>query len=141
MERNGASYMAEPEIMGDEAAWKVGRDRILAVQTCEDGYGYTLYDENYNEIDGGQLDNPEMSMIEARQDILESFDLEQRELRVVIYDDVMEQAFEMEGRAMTADDPFSEFSPKRESVIGKLAEASEKVAPPASNHKHKEPER
>lgn len=36
MERNGASYMPEPEIMGDEAAWKVGKDRILAVQTCED---------------------------------------------------------------------------------------------------------
>ena len=32
MERNGASYMPEPEIMGDEAAWKVGRDRILAVR-------------------------------------------------------------------------------------------------------------
>lgn len=51
MERNGASYMPEPEIMGDEAAWKVGKDRILAVQTCEDGYDYTLLDENYNEID------------------------------------------------------------------------------------------
>ncbi len=65
MERNGASYMPEPEIMGDEAAWKVGRDRILAVQTCEDGYDYTLLDENYNEIDGGQVDNPELSMIES----------------------------------------------------------------------------
>ena len=73
MERNGASYMPEPEIMGDEAAWKVGKDRILAVQTCEDGYDYTLLDENYNEIDGGQVDNPELSMIEVRQDILESF--------------------------------------------------------------------
>ena len=52
MERNGARYMAEPEIMGDEAAWKVGRDRILAVQICEDGYDYTLFDEHYNEIDG-----------------------------------------------------------------------------------------
>lgn len=29
MERNGASYMPEPEIMGDEAAWKVGKDRIV----------------------------------------------------------------------------------------------------------------
>ena len=28
MERNGASYMPEPEIMGDEAAWKVGKDRM-----------------------------------------------------------------------------------------------------------------
>ena len=29
MERNGASYVAEPEIMGDEAAWKVGRIESL----------------------------------------------------------------------------------------------------------------
>lgn len=42
MERNGANYMAEPEIMGDEAAWKDGKDRILAVQTREDGYDYTV---------------------------------------------------------------------------------------------------
>ena len=94
MERNGASYMAEPEIMGNEAAWEVGRDRILAVQTCEDGYDYTLLDENYNEVDGGQVDNPELSMIEVRQDILESFGLERRELRAMFYEDVMEQMFE-----------------------------------------------
>ena len=92
MERNGASYMPEPEIMGDEAAWKVGKDRILAVQTCEDGYDYTLLDENYNEIDGGQVDNPELSMLEVRRDILESFGLERRELRAMFYEDVMESA-------------------------------------------------
>lgn len=27
MERNGATYMAEPAIMGDEAAWRVGKDK------------------------------------------------------------------------------------------------------------------
>ena len=84
MERNGATYMAEPEIMGDEAAWKVGRDRILAVQTCEDGYDYTLFDENYNDVDGGQLDNPDLTMIEARKEILEAFGLEHIELRAMV---------------------------------------------------------
>ena len=92
MERNGATYMAEPEIMGLEAAWQVGRDKILAVQTYEDGYDYTLYDSNYNEIDGGQLDNPDLSMIEARTEILESFNLGNRELRAMVYEDVREQA-------------------------------------------------
>lgn len=110
MERNGASYMAEPEIMGDEAAWKVGRDRILAVQTCEDGYDYTLLDENYNEIDGGQVDNPELSMIEVRQDILESFGLERRELRAMFYEDVMEQAFEVGRQAVVVNDPIAELA-------------------------------
>lgn len=92
MERNGATYMAEPEIMGTEAAWQVGRDKILAVQTYEDGYDYTLYDSNYNEIDGGLLDNPDLSMIEARTEILESFNLGNRELRAMVYEDVREQA-------------------------------------------------
>ncbi len=110
MERNGASYMAEPEIMGDEAAWKVGKDRILAIQTCDDGYDYTLFDENYNEIDGGQVDNPEMSMIEVRTDILESFNLAHRELRAMVYEDVMEQAFEVGRQAVVVNDPIAELA-------------------------------
>ena len=118
MERNGATYMAEPEIMGDEAAWKVGRDRILAVQTCEDGYDYTLLDENYNEIDGGQLDNPDLTMIEARKEILESFGLERRELRVMVYEDVMEQAFEVGRQAVVVNDPIVELALK----LDRLAE-------------------
>ena len=110
MERNNAHYMAEPEIMGDEAAWKVGKDRILAIQTCDDGYDYTLFDENYNEIDGGQVDNPEMSMIEVRTDILESFNLAHRELRAMVYEDVMEQAFEVGRQAVVVNDPIAELA-------------------------------
>ena len=134
MECNGASYMPEPEIMGDEAAWKVGKDRILAVQTCEDGYDYTLLDENYNEIDGGQFDNPELSIIEVRQDILESFGLERRELRAMFYEDVMEQMFENGRLAVDAPE-------KRESVMEKLMQTGEKAAPSSHSHKPKEPER
>ena len=110
MERNNAHYMAEPEIMGDEAAWKVGRDRILAVQTCDDGYDYTLFDENYNEIDGGQVDNPDMTMIEVRADILESFNLAHRELRAMVYEDVMEQGFEVGRQAVVVNDPIAELA-------------------------------
>lgn len=32
LERNGSYCQAEPEIMGDEAAWQVGRDQYLAIQ-------------------------------------------------------------------------------------------------------------
>ena len=110
MERNGASYMAEPAIMGDEAAWKVGKDRILAIQTCDDGYDYTLFNENYVEIDGGQIDNPEMSMIEVRTDILESFNLAHRELRAMVYEDVMEQGFEVGRQAVVVNDPIAELA-------------------------------
>lgn len=134
MERNHAHYMAEPEITGEEAAWKVGRDRILAVQTCEDGYDYTLMDENCNEIDGGQVDNPDMTMIEVRTDILESFGLQQRELRAMVYEDVMEQMSENSRQAVDA--PM-----KKESVMEKLTQAAEKAVSSPSAHKQKEPER
>lgn len=92
MERNSNHYQAEPPIMGDEAAWLVGKDTYLAIQTSEDGYDYTLFDKDFREIDGGQLDNPDMSMIEARDEILEDFDMGHRELRATVYDDVMERA-------------------------------------------------
>lgn len=32
LERNGSYCQAEPEIMGDEAAWQVGRDQYLATE-------------------------------------------------------------------------------------------------------------
>ena len=75
-------------------------------------------------------------MIEARKEILESFGLEHRELRAMVYEEVMEQAFEVGRQAVVVDAPA-----KKESVMGKLAEAAEKIAPPTSSHKHKEPER
>ena len=50
LERNGSYCQAEPEIMGDEAAWQVGRDQYLAIQTCEDGYDYTLFDKEFHEL-------------------------------------------------------------------------------------------
>jgi hypothetical protein len=42
----------------------------LYIQTCESGYDYTLYDTSYRELDGGQLDSPELSMTAARDEIL-----------------------------------------------------------------------
>ena len=103
-----ALHLVEPEITGDEVAWKVGKDKILAIQTCDEGYDYTLFDENYNEIDGGQIDNPDMTMIEVRTVILESFNLEHRELHAMDYEDVMEQAFEVARQAVVVDDPIAE---------------------------------
>lgn len=110
MERNGATYMAEPAIMGDEAAWRVGKDMILALQIRDEGYDYTLCDINFNEVDGGLLDNPELSMIEARTQILESFDLGSRDLRAMIYEEVMEQVFENGRQAAVVDDPIAELA-------------------------------
>lgn len=139
MERLDAHFMPEPEIMGHVAAWQVGNDRILAVQETEDGYDYTLLDGKYRELDGGQLDNLDMTMIEARQDILASCGLEQRELQAMVYDDVMEKATTVnapiKGRTEKRD------AAMRESVLDKLRQAADSPTPAPSPVKHREPER
>lgn len=94
MERNGTRYQPEPETFEKEPAWKAGKDRFLAVQVCEDGYDYTVFDENLREIDGGQIDNTEKSMNEIRNEILEEFQMDQRELKSVNYGELMERTLD-----------------------------------------------
>ena len=96
MEDNGTKYLPEPEIVEEQVAWKVGRSHYLAIQTCDDGYDFTLYDDKWCEIDGGQLDNPEMSMLEIRNEILKDFKLEKRDLEETDYDEVVDTAMELE---------------------------------------------
>lgn len=127
MERVGANYQAEPPIMGDEAAWQIGKDRFLTMQVCEDGYDYTLFDQDYKELDGGQLDNPELSMTEARSQILSAFGLAFRDLRATPYETVMEKAEQ-------------HFSEQRSSVMEQLSKAAEKSPSDKSTHKYTEPE-
>lgn len=76
----------------EQQAWTVGEDYILAIQTCDSGYDFTLYNSNYIEYDGGQLDNPELSMEEIRADILESFQLSNHDLTPIDYNLVMVRA-------------------------------------------------
>lgn len=43
------------------------------IQTCEDGYDYTAYDLEFQEIDGGQLDAPELSIEQAAKELMEEY--------------------------------------------------------------------
>lgn len=92
MERRGAIYSPEPICMEEQMAWKVGKDHYLILQTCDDGWDYTLYDKDFKEVDGGQLDMPELSMEEARREILNDFDLGKKDLVVADYEEVVERA-------------------------------------------------
>ena len=53
-----------------EAAYRLESGDYLYIQTSETGYDYTLYDPDYKELDGGQLDNPDLSPAEAGKEIL-----------------------------------------------------------------------
>lgn len=53
-----------------ELAFQIA-DRIISIQECDEGYDYSIMDQNYREIDGGVYDNPDISIREALQDIID----------------------------------------------------------------------
>ena len=57
----------EPE--KSEVAYAVG-DKYIAVQTSEEGYDYSLYDHEYALIDGGLLENPDITTEAAAKEII-----------------------------------------------------------------------
>ena len=66
------------------SAYIVGEDHYLTIQRAsDDSWDYSLYDKEFNLIDGGQMGDGEMSFAQARNEILESFELMQEDIRNV----------------------------------------------------------
>ncbi len=95
-----------------EAAYRLENGEYLYVQTSENGYDYTLYNKDFSEIDGGQLDNPELSMTAARDEILALQDREGVETEKIPVAD-FEEAQEAAQTAPQEVDTFSIYQLKR----------------------------
>ena len=89
----------EPELNQEELAYRIG-DQFFAIQVATEGYDYSFYDKEYKLVDGGILDNPDISMREAVQDILEDEGLDQLERIPVDYDELHEKAKEVEAEIL-----------------------------------------
>lgn len=61
----------EFETSNDEVAFKIGNE-YLAVQTTDEGYDYTIYDENLRVKDGGVIDRPNDSIAIVTAEIVAS---------------------------------------------------------------------
>ena len=61
--------------MEQELAFRI-EDRFITIQSVDEGYDYTIYDVDGKELDGGVYDNPDISIYEAVNDIVE--DLKQK---------------------------------------------------------------
>lgn len=46
-------------------------DRIISIQECDEGYDYSIMNQQYREIGGGIYDNLDISIREALQDIVD----------------------------------------------------------------------
>lgn len=53
-----------------ELAFQIA-DRIISIQECDEGYDYSIMDQQYREIDGGVYDNPDIGIRAALQDIVD----------------------------------------------------------------------
>ena len=104
-----------------------------------------------------KIDNLDMTMLEIRRDILESYNLGNRELHVMVYDEVMEQAFRsnsfpdfvkpenyLKNAEMAMEDDYGMLdgviNNGKSSVLEQLKELSASDNPriPARNHPEKE---
>jgi len=88
-----------PELEPDELAYKID-DRYFAIQRTEEGYDYTFYALDYDEIDGGAYDNPDISMRQAMEDILEDEEMSLENAVPVDYEDLMAEVEEAGERQM-----------------------------------------
>ena len=123
MERNHADFYPEIQTQDEQAAWELGGKGYLAIQSCEDGWDYTLYHSDYSVMDGGQLDAPELTIQEAREQILEAHHMEKGRRLLQDYDAVMDKVAEAE--ELSAD--------HRPSTLEKLAELASDASAPKSS--------
>lgn len=92
-------------LIDDEKAFSLNNgEYFLYIQTYEDGYDYTIYHNDYSEFDGGQLDNPELSIGEAALEIINDFSNRKGAFHVEVYDpDLLQEAvYEVEGSKAAA---------------------------------------
>ncbi len=68
------------------------KDKFVSIQTCTEGYDYSIYHADYSLFDGGVYDNPDISIHAALRDILEDIGAKRSDLIPVDYDELTEKA-------------------------------------------------
>ena len=82
------------------------------IQSCEDGWDYTLYHSDFSVMAGGQLDEPELTIQEVREEILEAHHMEKGRRVLKDYGLITDKAAEAEELGLS----------NRPSTLEKLAE-------------------
>ncbi|MGY6280254.1 LPD16 domain-containing protein [Faecalibacterium prausnitzii] len=96
MGRNHADFYPEIQTQDNQGAWELGGKGYIAIQSCDDGWDYTLYHSDFSVMDGGQVDAPELTIQEVREQILEAHHMEKGRRLLQDYDFVMDRAAEAE---------------------------------------------
>ena len=92
------SFLNLDEVSLDALAYEVD-ERYFAIQTTEEGYDYSFYDENFRLMDGGVYESPEQTIEEAADVLLKEEGWTGDRIRGE-YDELMEKVEKVEAEVM-----------------------------------------
>ena len=96
MGKNNADFYPEIQTQDEQGAWELGGKGYIAIQSTDEGWDYTLYHSDFSVMDSGQIDAPELTIQEVREEILEMYHMEKGRRLVQDYDFIMDRAAEAE---------------------------------------------
>lgn len=123
MGRNNADFYPEIQTQDEQGAWELGGKGYIAIQSCDDGWDYTLYHRDFSVMDGGQIDAPELTIQEVREQVLEAHHMEKGRRLIQDYDFIMDRAAEAEEMGLNS-------RPSTLEKLASLAGAKEKCDAP-----------
>ena len=91
-----ADFYPEIQTQDEQGAWELGGKGYIAIQSTDEGWDYTIYHSDFSVMDGGQVDAPELTIQEVREQILETHHMEKGRRLLQDYDFVMDRAAEAE---------------------------------------------
>ena len=134
-----AAAMPEMEVLGadanqQEALFLINDATYLHIQPCDSGWDYTLYDAaSMKELDGGQLDMPELSRMKAVLQICDDNDLDRDSVKYAplsMIETLQEAAYQQmqaEASQMTAS---SQLPEAQEQALDEYPTPDEQVSTP-----------
>lgn len=93
-QNNMQNDMPEPE--PDELAFSLDDKNFISIQTCDDGYDYSIYDSDYKLIDGGVYDDPDISIHSVLNILVEEYCPGTKVIEPVDFYELNERAEEIE---------------------------------------------
>lgn len=73
------------------------------MQAADNGWDYTILDKNFHALDGGHLDAPGLSIMEAREEILSMHKMSRSTRILTDFDMISEKAAEEADRSVLAE--------------------------------------
>ena len=134
-----AAAMPEMEVLGadanqQEALFLIDDATYLHIQPCDSGWDYTLYDAaSMKELDGGQLDAPELSRMKAVLQICNDNDLDSTSLRhapLSIVETLQEAAYQQMQAEVSQMTASSQLPEAQEQALDEYPMPDEQVSTP-----------